>query len=106
MQLFRKYFVLIFLLFTMDVATADPIVIPAAVPKNLHVYNAAGNTYVDTIAYDCSQVRYHLNPGHAKYDAIYSMLLAAQISGKKVQLRIDGCNTIAQGNIIGIYLVE
>ena len=77
---------------------AAPVVTPAAIPQNLHVYDSAGNTYVDLTPHDRSGVRYFLPPTHAGYEAIYSMLLAAQISKKKVILRINGCNTIHRGS--------
>jgi len=79
-------------------------VTPAAVPKYLHVYDEHGNTYVDMPPHACSNNRYRLAPEHKKYDAIYSSLLAAQMAGKEVRLRVNGCNSQAQGHIIGVYL--
>jgi len=79
----------------------------AAVPETLHIYNTAGNTYVDHVLDTCGSRRYHLSPGHAKYDAIFSVLLTAQATGKQVQLRYEGCfNNNQQGEIIGVYLVD
>ena len=89
-----------------SVSQAQSMLTPAAVPKNLHVYNKAGNTYVDTIATECSGVRYILEPTHAKYNAVFSLLLAAQMGGKKVSLKFSECNNIPQGIIEGVYLVE
>ena len=77
---------------------------PAAVPKNLHVWNTAGDTYVDLVSSGCSYSRYRLSPSHAKYDTIVSILMAAQISGHKVVIRFDGCNSVNQGTIVGVYL--
>ena len=97
-----KYFLLL-LIFSVQVM-AEPSVTTSAVPKNLHVYNSNGSTYVDLVPHGCSGTRYYLSPAHAKYDAIVSILLAAQLAGKKVVIRYDGCNSIPQGNIIGVYL--
>ena len=76
------------------------------VPKNLHVYDFSGNTFVDLKAHGCSGFRYHLSPNHPKYDAIFSVLLAAQLAKKTVSVRFDGCvnGSNAQGEIIGVYL--
>jgi hypothetical protein len=76
------------------------------VPKNLHVYSTSGGTYVDLVAAGCSGERYYLSPNHVKYDAIFAILLAAQTSGKKVQVRVDKCinGSNPQGIIIGVYL--
>ena len=78
----------------------------AAVPNNLHVYDKSGNTYVDLIPYGCSDFRYYLWPGHPKYDTIISILMAAQVANKKVVFRVDGCNEIRQGNLVGVYLLN
>jgi hypothetical protein len=93
------------LLFVSGSAFATPEVLDPYVPKNLHVYDAHGNTYVDFISTSCPSPRYWLDPGHTKYNAIYSMLLAAQMAGKKVSIRFDGCLG-SQGKIIGVYLSE
>jgi hypothetical protein len=86
---------------------AAPTISPAAIPKNLHVYDGSGNTYVDLVAGQCTGSRYFINPDHVKYDAMVSILLAAQVSGKKVQVRYDGCsNNGVQGRVIGVYLLE
>ncbi|MBW3533000.1 hypothetical protein [Shewanella sp. NKUCC06_TVS] len=81
-------------------------VTPAVVPKNLHIYNVQGSTYVDIVAHDCSGSRYHLNPNHPKYDAIFSMLLSAQLAERKVMVKFDDCinGSNPQGEIIGVYL--
>jgi hypothetical protein len=87
------------------VANASPKTTPAAVPKNLHVYNQNGNTYVDHLPADCSSKRYYLSPNHKAYDQIVAILLSAQIAHKKVVLRYDGCtNRGTQGKVIGVYL--
>lgn len=81
-------------------------VTPEVVPKNLHVYNSIGNTFVDLLPAGCSRARYFLSPKHVKYDAIFAILLSAQTSNKKVQVRIDKCvnGSNPQGNIVGVYL--
>lgn len=75
-----------------------------AVPKNLHVYNDDGQTYVDHVQGECQQVRYRLDPNHKKYDAIVSILLAAQMANKKVILRYDHNSGCTQGRIVGVYI--
>jgi hypothetical protein len=77
-----------------------------AIPKNLHVYNNNGDTYVDHVQGDCSGTRYYINPNHTKYDAIISILLAAQMGNKKVVLRYDSIVGCSQGQIVGVYLQE
>lgn len=95
-------------LFFSSLSQASAFHTPVAVPKNLHVYNTAGSTYVDLVAANCSGYRYYLSQNHPKYDAIFSILLAAQTAGKKVQLRVDKCinGSNPQGNIIGVYLKD
>ena len=77
----------------------------AMVPENLHVYNTAGAIYVDMHVDACTGKRYYLSSNNKNYESIYSMLLAAQISQRKVVLRYDGCtNRGSQGKIVGVYL--
>lgn len=87
-------------------ANADPVNTPAAVPQMLHVYDTAGHAYVDMPPHDCAGGRYHLHPSHAKYDAVFSVLLSAQVANKKVVVRFDGCSshTSPHGEIVGVYL--
>lgn len=78
---------------------------PSAVPDNLHVYNQNGLTYVDHVAEHCSSKRYYIDPNHKAYDQIVAILLSAQVAGRKVVLRYDGCvNRGTQGKVIGVYL--
>lgn len=51
-----------------------------------------------------SGTRYTLSTTHLKYETLVSILLAAQMAERKVQLRFDGCTTNGQGQIIGVYL--
>ncbi|MEC4090660.1 hypothetical protein [Pseudoalteromonas rubra] len=76
------------------------------VPKNLHIYSISGATYVDLVATGCSGSRYLLESNHPKYDAIFSLLMAAQLSDRKVQVIFDKCvnSPNNQGRIIGAYL--
>jgi len=87
-----------------DYAHATATTTPPSVPRNLHVYNSNGDTYVDLVADTCSGYRYHLSPNHGKYDVIVSILLAAELAGKQVVIRYDGCNGSSQGEIVGVYL--
>ncbi len=100
-----KYLTLLMLvLLSVSVFSAENT--PQRIPSNLHIYNTNGAAYVDMDAHGCSGYRYYLSPGHPKYDAIVSILLAAQMSGKEVILRFDGCvnGSNPQGNIIGVFL--
>ncbi|MBQ4836544.1 hypothetical protein [Pseudoalteromonas luteoviolacea] len=79
----------------------------AAVPVNLHIVNSNGDTYVQLPATGCSTSVYYLSPSHKKYDAIFSVLLTAQTTGKKVRVKFDKCvNSTSNpfGNIVGVYL--
>ena len=78
---------------------------PAAVPKNLHVYDQNGNTYVNHVVQHCTSKAYYIDPNHKAYDQLVAILLSAQIAQKKVVLRYDGCtNRGTQGKVIGVYL--
>ena len=91
-----------------NVAVSDPVNTPAAVPKLMHVYNSAGHAYVDMPPHDYAGGRYYLHPSHAKYDAIFALLLAVQTAKKNVIVRFDGfsAHPSPQGEIVGAYLVE
>jgi len=89
-----------------SVLSAAPDVTGPAVPQNLHVFDALGNTYVDHAPHGCSGKTFLISADHVKYNAIVSILLAAQISGKRVALRYDGCNTAPQGLVVGVYLQD
>ena len=92
-------------LFVPSFALADVHLSPSAVPTNLHIYNQTGLTYVDHVAQHCSSKRYFIDPSHRAYDHIVSILISAQVAGRKVVLRYDGCvNKGTQGKIIGVYL--
>ncbi|QUJ67367.1 hypothetical protein KDD30_15215 [Photobacterium sp. GJ3] len=97
-----KKFILFLLVFSFS-AFAEPLTTPAGVPKNFHVYDLHGNTFVDLAAHGCSSARYYLSPTHPKYDAIVSVLLAAQTSNKKIVIRFEDCTPQDQGKIIGVY---
>ena len=85
---------------------ATPVTTIPVVPKNIHIYSDSGSTYVDLVAAGCSGYRYYLPTKHPKYDTIMSILIAAQLSNKKVQGRFDGCNSNSQGKLIGVYLKD
>ena len=110
LTLFRPISILIFLTMT-SFAYAAPKNTKPDIPRNLHVYNAAGHTYVDlnddrlNENEGCSGWRYHLAPSHAAYDTIVAILLAAQTPQKTVTIKYDGCSThtVPQGEIIGVY---
>ncbi|SMF33880.1 hypothetical protein SAMN02745866_02142 [Alteromonadaceae bacterium Bs31] len=96
---------LFFLLAVSIVAKADPAVTASAVPENLHIYSEAGNAYVDHMKGYCGSSRFVLYADHPKFDAIFSLLLAAQMSQKEVILRFDECmNRETQGKLVGVYL--
>ena len=102
----RKLSTLLSLAFISFNATSAIDSVSSVVPKNLHVYDFSGNTFVDLKARGCSGYRYHLSPNHTKYDAIFSVLLAAQLAQKTVTVRFDGCvnGSNPQGKIIGVFL--
>lgn len=83
---------------------AAPELTPKAVPYDLHVYNETGNTFVRLLPSGCSGKTYYIPFDHSKYDTIMAMLLAAQLSGREVQGRFDGCNSNGQGRIVGVYI--
>lgn len=78
-----------------------------SVPTNLHIYSSSGDAFVKMPSQGCSTGGvYQLSHGHVRYEAIFSLLLAAQISGSKVRIHFDGCvnGSNPRGNIIGVYL--
>jgi len=97
----KRYFSAFFAVFCPCVMAATTT--PAHIPSNLHVYGET-STYVDLVAHDCSGRRYYIKNSHLKYDAIVTILLAAQMAKKEVQLRISGCNSQNQGEVVGVYL--
>ena len=102
-----RVFVLFLSFLCVSKASSQPQITTSATLTNLHVYNEDGMTYVDHLPDYCDSQRFVLLPSHAKYDAILSILLAAQISKKAVRLRFDGClNNGLQGKIVGVYLSE
>ncbi|HIF6190229.1 TPA: hypothetical protein ACX3IO_005246 [Vibrio parahaemolyticus] len=102
----RKLSLLLSLAFISFNATSAIDFVSSVVPKKLHVWDFSGNTFVDLKASGCSGSRYHLSPNHPKYDAIFSVLLAAQLAQKTVTVRFDGCvnGSNPQGEIIGVFL--
>ncbi len=56
-----------------------------SIPENLHVYDTHGNTYVD-VAFSGHTRRVYIERNHISYDAIFSLLLSAQINQAKVQI--------------------
>jgi len=101
----KNLFLVLFLMFVVITsAFAVPAVTDPAVPRNLHVYDVGGNTYVDLVPHGCAQTRYVIRPGHIKYDTIMAMLLSAQLAGKQVRLRYDDCDGNSMGIVVGVYL--
>ena len=99
-----KNILLIATLLLATTAHADIIVTPEAVPENLHIYSESGRTFVRLVAKGCSGITYNIPADHVQFDAIFSMILSAQISGKPIRLRFDGCNANSQGIVVGAYL--
>ncbi|AUV86419.1 hypothetical protein [Vibrio campbellii] len=102
----RKLSLILSLAFISFSATSAPEYVSKVVPRNLHVWDNSGSTFVDLKANGCSGSRYYLSPNHPKYDAIFSVLLAAQLASKTVTIRFDGCinGSNPQGEIIGVFL--
>ena len=91
-----------FFLTTSSFAAAE--ITPEAVPQNLHIYSESGSAFVTLVAHECSGTKYIISNDHVRYEAIFSLILAAQISGKPIKLRFDGCNANNQGIVVGAYL--
>jgi len=72
--------------------------------RTLHVYSNSGHVYFGHKAHDCSDGGYILPKSHVSFDVIVSFLLASEMSNKRVQLRIDGCNSNNQGVVTGVYI--
>ena len=83
---------------------ANPEFTPESVPKNLHIYSETGNAFVRLTAHGCAWGTYIIDNDHIEFDAIFSLILAAQISQKPIKLRFDGCNANNQGIVVGVYL--
>ena len=87
---------------------SEPAVTPAGVPIELHIYDSInGNAYVNLIPHGCSGGKYILQSTHPQFNAIFSMLMAAQMAKHEVAIRFDGCTThnSPQGFIVGVYLM-
>lgn len=74
-----------------------------SIPKNLHVYNSSGDAYVD-VKFNGSYKRAWLKVSHPKYNAIFALLLAAQLNDETVQIRSLSTNSQGQPVIDGVYL--
>lgn len=100
-----KYIISI-LFFLVVGQTNAALVTPAKVPSNLHIYSETGAVYVVMQSSGCSGTTYRLSPTHIRFDAILSILLAAQLADKPVVIRFNDCvnGSNPQGNIIGVYL--
>ena len=84
------------------IETTDP-----AVPGVVYIYSKSGAAYVALPAKGCSDRGvYQLEPNHPKYDAIFSLLMAAKISDREVRVRFDDClhGSNPRGRIIGAFL--
>ena len=80
-----------------------------AIPKYLDIADDYGRTYVVMGNSECgaqSSTKYLLHPDHKKYNAIFSLLLAAQMSGSQVSLRYECSGNTAQANVIGVSLIK
>lgn len=101
--LMKVVFVILFALLS-ALSNAQVMVSPRAVPQNLHIFNESGNAYVVLAESGCSGSTYYIPADHPKYNAIISILMAAQLSNKEVVARFDGCNSNGQGRLVGVYL--
>ncbi len=77
-------------------------------PKKLHILDRTGAAYVHMPARGCAKDGfYQLDPEHPKYDAIFNMLLEAQLAKRHVIVRFEGCGKLKKksyGRIIGVIL--
>ncbi|WP_096087809.1 hypothetical protein [Agaribacterium haliotis] len=78
--------------------------VPFDYVRNLHVYSTSGHVYFYHQKSDCSGGVYILPRSHISFDVMVSLLLAADMADRKVQLRISGCNSNSQGIVTGVYL--
>lgn len=99
-----KSLLLALLLAFSNMSLAAPLNTPAVIPRNLHVYDSAGDSYVDLASYDCSAYRYYINPNIPAYKTIMSILLTAEVTQRPVVIKFDGCNSSNQGIVVGVYL--
>jgi hypothetical protein len=99
-----KYISILFLLSFSSLVAGEATYTDYYVPQNLHIYSTSGMAYVKLAAHDCSGHTYQLSPTHPGFEQIFSLLLAAQISGQQVRARFDGCASNGQGRIVGVYL--
>ncbi|MES1192621.1 MAG: hypothetical protein ABUS47_16290 [Steroidobacter sp.] len=76
----------------------------AATPHNFHVYDQAGDTYVDLVSSGCSAYKYYIDPNLPAYKTIVSILLTAEVVQREVVIKFDGCNSSNQGQVVGVYL--
>ena len=83
---------------------AAPEITPEAIPQNLHIYSESGSAFVTVTGHGCSGSQYIIPNNHVRYEAIFSLILAAQVSGKPIRLRFDGCSANNQGIVVGAYL--
>ena len=97
----------LFLIATLILSTltyATPEITPEAIPEDLHIYSGSGDAFVRLTAHECSGVKYIIPNNHAEFNAIFSLIMAAQLSAKPIKLRFDGCNANNQGIVVGVYL--
>lgn len=79
----------------------------AAIPSNLHIYSTDGAAYVNLPAQGCNTTgMYYLSPDHKAFNSIFSILLSAQMAGKKVAVNFSHCinESNPRGYITGAYL--
>ena len=85
-------------------AWANPEITTGAIPEELHIYSGSGDAFVRLTPHGCSGIKYIIPNTHTEFDAIFSLILAAQLSEKQIKLRFDGCNANNQGIVVGAYL--
>lgn len=99
-----KYSIILLLIFFSLRVFSNVDIADATVPSNFHVFNESGNAYVVLKEKGCSGATYYIPANHPKYDTIVSVIIAAQLSNRKVVARFDGCNSNSQGRLVGVYL--
>lgn len=76
---------------------------PWGVPQDLQLYSSS-STYVTVVPAGCSGGQYRLSTSLSNYDAVLSVILAAQLADRRIRVRYSGCTSNGQGEIIGVYL--
>ena len=104
----KKFLILSFLLFGSVNSMSETVlhVKGPVIPTSLSVVDDAGNTYINMGTSECGESVYRLHPDHKKYNAIFSILLAAQMGGAQVSIKYYCPVGVSIGTISAVYLIK